>query len=193
MISNSKKIILSSASPARLKLLEVAGFSVIVKPTDTEEILRYKDPIKAATDIAMQKMETYLRIHGKPTLPLLTVDTLISFKDRFIGKQADRESARTILSEFSDNTHFVHTGAVISLPNHNELITLTDHAEISFFSLKPHDIETYLDTEEWIGAAGAYRIQKTGISLVKSLDGDYYSVVGLPLMKIFGILRGQSY
>ncbi len=187
------EIILSSNSPARLSLLKDAGFTVNVQPTHTKEFINFSDPNDTAIDIARQKMQSFIDMYGRPSIPVLTVDTLIYFEGQFIGKQPDRNSAKAILSAFSDNTHSVYSGAVICLPGQDDLITVSDSADITFFSLDELEIDTYLDAQEWIGAAGAYRIQKTGVSLVKSLDGDFYSVVGLPLMKIFGILRGQSY
>ena len=187
-----RTIILSSASPARKALLSEVGFDVLVEPTHTEELFTSDDPETAALSIAQQKMDAYLRLHPHPAAPVITVDTLIGFQGRFIGKQESREEAAAILREFSGRTHSVHSGAVLYFPGSDTRFSASDRADITFHDLSEEEIEEYLDCGEWVGAAGAYRIQHRGISLVSSLSGDFYSVVGLPLIKIFGIVRGQS-
>ena len=69
-----------------------------------------------------------------------------------------------------------------------DAVVFSDEASVIFLPLSDNDIESYLDTEEWIGAAGAYRLQKTGYKLVERIDGDWTTVVGLPLKKILDYL-----
>lgn len=185
-------IILASNSPARYQLLRQAGFTVRVEPTHVEEVIHICDPCSCVADIARQKMHSYLEKEPHPAYPVLTVDTMIFFDGRIIGKPANRNEAYTMLSGFSGTSHSVYSGACIYIPSDHDEHYVTKASTITFHALCDEEIENYLDTDEWIGAAGGYRIQGSGISLISSLEGDYLNVMGLPLIEIFGILRKQS-
>ncbi len=185
-------IILASNSPARYQLLKQAGFTVRVEPTHVEEVIRFSDPYSCVADIARQKMHSYLERTPHPSHPVLTVDTMIFFDGRIIGKPADREEAYAMLTRFSGTSHSVYSSACIHIPGNHDEHSVTRAATITFHRLEDEEITTYLAENEWIGAAGGYRIQGRGISLISSLEGDYLTVMGLPLIDIFGILRKQS-
>jgi len=188
-----RTIILASKSSARSSLLHAAGYHIIIHPTHTDEKIRFQDPVRCAEDIADQKMDSLLQDIPQPEYPVITVDTLIYFDGRFIGKASTRTEAGNMLYSFSGNTHIVYSGATIYLPDTKKRVSLSNSAVITFHDLSKREIDDYLSIGEWKGAAGCYRIQHQGIRLINTIDGDYFTVVGLPLLQIFGILRGQSY
>ncbi|MCF7933619.1 MAG: Maf family protein [Spirochaetia bacterium] len=189
---SSPVIILASQSPARCALLRSAGCEVIVEPTFGEELVRHSDPAACVLDIAQQKMDWYLEHQGPPSFPVLTADTLLSFEQSFIGKVRTVSQAHAMLRRLSGATHTVHSAAVLYDSRTQVRTTVADHASVTFHELSDDEIAAYLETEEWVGAAGCYRIQHQGIRLISSIEGDYFTIVGLPLIGIFGIVREQS-
>lgn len=185
-------IILASASPLRRDMLASCGFEVIVRPTDIDESARSEDPASAAQEIARQKMSAYFERYEGCEYPVLTADTVLGFEGRIIGKQEDRQAAHSTLKELSGKRHAVHTAAFLYLPGHADLIEMSDTAHVTFRELTDTEISRILDSGSWRGAAGSYRIQADGISLISLLEGDYFTVAGLPLMRFFGIVREQS-
>jgi septum formation protein len=98
-----------------------------------------------------------------------------------------------MLKELSGRTHSVFSGFCLSFPGDNELYSGYEQARITFFALSDEEIESYLQTQEWRLAAGAYRIQQKGIRLISSIEGSYFTVAGLPIHKIFGIVRERNF
>jgi septum formation protein len=182
-------IILASASPARRDLLEQAGFTVLVDPTGIEEIISDEDPCSTALTIARAKMSAYRSLRDEITLPVLTADTLIFHENQLLGKPRDRTDAHSMLTTLSSSTHRVISAAVLYFPETEKQVEFYDFADVTFTRLDPNTIDWYLSTGEWEHAAGAYRIQHRGISLISSIEGDYFSIIGLPLIKFFGIVR----
>lgn len=204
------RIVLASASPARKAELVNAGIDVAVIPTDADETVPQTAPAEKVTAIARRKLSAYLARDGVQ-FPALTCDTMISFQGRMIGKPSDREDAFKQLMSFSGVVHEVYTGWALAYPTgtirlnhagHNsrtfqrevssdgsiETIWGYDRASVVFRTLSDAQINDYLETGEWQGAAGSYRIQGAGAGLVESIEGDYATVVGLPISMISGIV-----
>ncbi len=110
-----------------------------------------------------------------------------------LGKPKDRDHAGAMLTHMAGNTHYVHTGLCLWNPLTKTVHATTDRTAVEFFQLSQKEIENYLESNEWQGAAGAYRMQGAGIRLIKSIKGCHYNVAGLPLLQLFGILREQNF
>ena len=130
------------------------------------------------------------------TLPqnfwVLGVDTFIWHKNQFIGKPRDREEARGMLKIFSGSTHQVISGLALV---HKKNRWITDYActMVTFRDLTDKEIDWYLDTEEWVGVAGAYRIQEKAACFINHLDGSFSNVMGLPIHTFYDMLRHCNY
>lgn len=212
------RLTLASASPARRMELVNAGIAVTTSPTDADEQVPQTVPHEKVMAIARRKMDAYL-LRQERGLPALTCDTMIAFAGKMIGKPEDRRHAREQLTAFSGTAHEVYTGWALAFPvgaldlippssdggkqrpyyfheSHPEtgveIIWYYDHARVEFRELSDQDIETYLDCDEWKGAAGSYRIQGRGSTLVKSIYGDYATVVGLPISMISDIVYSTA-
>ncbi len=201
-------IVLASASPARKVLLSDCGIDVTVVVTNTDERQQGTTPGEMVRAIAVSKMESYLH-QLNAALPVVTCDTMISFGGRMIGKATSVEEARMQLSSFSNNTHEVVTGWALALQSLPEgaaarlssygttlceiaghlVISGYDTAHVVFRNLSPQCIQDYLDCGEWKGAAGSYRIQLGGKELVDHIEGDWATVVGLPISQISAIME----
>lgn len=186
------RVVLASQSPARKALLEERGCIVTPIPTDCDESHDGKDPDQVVESLAIRKLESYLALHGESPIPVIAADTLIHFNGSLIGKASTRDEARQQLAGFSGQTHVVHSGYAIFFPDQGKgtsmIVHGCDHAKVVFNELTITFIEDYLDSGEWKGAAGSYRIQNLGKQLIDHIDGDYCTVVGLPIDRISGIV-----
>lgn len=183
-----KKIILASQSPRRKQLLSWAEipFEVFVKETDETfpEGLNLED---AAIYIARQKILAIESAVDKNEI-ILAADTIVVLKGRIIGKPKDRAEAVRILSDLSGHRHMVITGVVIK-QNEKE-ISFADSTEVFFHELSAAQIEFYVDKYKPYDKAGAYAIQEwIGVVGIKSVTGDFYNVMGLPISRVFRALQ----
>ncbi|MGM0431213.1 MAG: Maf family protein [Spirochaetota bacterium] len=185
-------VILASRSPARLQLLESAGLEVHVQPTDIQEVPKGRHPSHQVLQLAEDKLQAFMHRYSRGSVPVIAADTLLEFDGHPIGKAENREEAKQLIASLSGHTHRVWSAAAVALPDSDEVKTVLNWGKVHLRDLSDREISWYLDTDEWIGAAGAYRIQERGITLISSIEGDYFSIIGLPLIDLFGILRGQA-
>lgn len=185
--SHIPRLILASASPARKALLEVAGCEVIVLPTDTDETSTEADPALLVETLARKKLTCFLEAHKQPDIPVLTCDTLVLLGSTLMGKAKTRTEAYEQIQSLSGATHSVYSGYAFLF--NGQVYSGCDKAQVAFKALSEHFINDYLDSNEWIGAAGSYRLQGKGSSLIASLNGDYATVVGLPINRISDIVK----
>ena len=196
MIQTSKnKIILASASIARKTILEQAGFIVVVKPTDAIEENSVDPPGEIVRSLSLHKLEIFKKQTQNwksLSVPVITADTIVLCHQGILGKPAGRDSAKQMLQYLSGKAHSVYTGYSILLPG-KQCVSGYESAEVTFFPLNSNDIDDYLETNEWISAAGSYRVQGVGLRLISSIKGSYFTIAGLPIHQISGILREQGF
>lgn len=182
-------IILASQSPRRKQLLEWAEvpFEILVKETD--ELYPQGMPVEeVAVHIARNKAFAIKEIAGLGK-PVLTADTIVVLQDEIIGKPKDRDDAIAILSRLSGKLHKVITGVVI-LTQEKE-IAFAETTEVVFHDLTKTQIEFYVDNYKPYDKAGAYAIQEwIGVVGIKSITGDFYNVMGLPVSRVVQALTG---
>jgi septum formation protein len=182
------KIILASQSPRRKQLLQWAEipFDVVVKETDETfpENLKVEE---AAIHIAKQKVLAVESLVPNDSI-ILAADTIVVLKGRIIGKPKDREKAIRILTDLSGQKHVVITGVVIR--NNEKEISFADSTDVYFHKLTKKQIEFYVDKYEPYDKAGAYAIQEwIGVVGIKSVNGDFYNVMGLPVSRVVQELK----
>lgn len=183
-----KKIILASQSPRRKQLLEWAeiDFEIIVKETD-ETYPAGLPADKIAVHIARNKALAVQSMVPDNSI-VLAADTIVVLNDRIIGKPKDREEAIDTLLNLSGNKHIVITGIVIK--NHEQEISFADTTEVYFHTLSKEQIEFYVDKYKPYDKAGAYAIQEwIGVVGIKSVNGDFYNVMGLPVSRVVQALK----
>jgi septum formation protein len=192
----NKEIILASASPARKSILEQAGFRVTVMPTFADEEIVHAFPGDSVEHLAKHKLSVLLNSKAIPeniAVPVITADTMVVYNDEIFGKPDSCQKAYIMLSALSGNSHSVYSGYAVYFPDEQIMYSGWDRADITFFSLTEKEIEDYLQSGEWDCAAGAYRIQGIGMRLISSIKGSYFTVAGLPIHEIFGILRKRGF
>jgi septum formation protein len=187
------KIILASGSPRRKQLLELAQipFEIIVPDTD-ESFPAGSSPNEAAIHIAENKALTVqenLNKYNSNVQTIIAADTVVVLENKIIEKPKDREDAIAILSSLSGKTHKVITGVCILSAERK--ITFAEETEVEFDQISIGQIEYYVDNYKPYDKAGAYAIQEwMGAVGIKSIRGDFYNVMGLPVSRLVRELKG---
>lgn len=178
-----RRIILASQSPRRKQLLQWAEipFDVLVKDTD-ESYPPGLLPADVAIHIAKNKGLEVKSSKGD-SVPILSADTIVVLDNEIIGKPSNREDAVRILTKLSGEKHSVITGVCI-LYNTKEII-FADTTEVEFHPLSSEQIAFYVDNYKPFDKAGSYAIQEwIGVVGIKSIHGDFYNVMGLPVSRV---------
>jgi len=185
----NKKIILASGSPRRKTLLEWAevSFEVIVQPTN-ESYPSELSIDEVPVHVARQKALAVAAGLGGNEI-IIAADTVVVLGDEIIGKPTSREDAILILSKLAGKIHRVITGVVL-LEGDNET-AFADSTTVHFHPLTPEQIAFYIDKYKPYDKAGAYAIQEwIGVVGIKSVEGDFYNVMGLPVSRVMQALQG---
>jgi septum formation protein len=180
-------LVLASASPQRRAILESLGLDFTVRPAHVEE-LQQGDPAQVALHNALQKARACgARADDAPAgaQVVLGCDTVVWLGGRIHGKPAGERAARATLQALSGNTHTVISG--VAVLGAGEPRTAVARTEVTFRWLSDELLDWYLAIGEWRDRAGGYAIQGAGAALVRSIDGDFQNVVGLPLASLIDI------
>jgi len=180
-------LILASASPRRKELLVNAGlvFKSVVKPVD-ESINENLAPEHAVLEIAQNKLKSYKELTLFRTV--LCADTIVVHENKIIGKPKNARDASIMLTSLSGKTHQVITGVCIASPELTK--SFFCKTEVNFFRLDKHEIKYYVDKFEPFDKGGGYGIQEwIGSVGIKSINGDYFNVVGLPISLVYQTLK----
>lgn len=181
------KYILASASPRRKQLLEWAeiDFEIIVAHTE-ETYPAHLSPEEVSIHIAREKAKAVKEKIGDATT-IIAADTIVVLEKEIIGKPRDREDAISILSKLSGQIHQVITGVAI-IGKEEEYFA--DTTQVEFHTLSQNEIEFYIDKYKPYDKAGAYAIQEwIGVVGIKSINGDFYNVMGLPVSRVVQALK----
>lgn len=181
-----KPFILASKSPRRKELLEQIHlhFSIVTSEVE-EKIDNTLTPEEQVVSLAMQKAEAVFKNHEDKIV--LGADTIVVIDGKILGKPKDEAEAIEMLKQLSGRTHEVITGVVIRSKEKN--ISFYEKAEVTFFPLTEEEIMTYVQSKEPLDKAGAYGIQGLGATLVEKINGDYFTIVGLPIAKVYRALK----
>ena len=175
------QVILASASPRRLALLQQIGIEATVCPADFDEVsgsaVQAEDVVLAN---AVGKCQAVVKIKGD-SLPVIAADTVVVAEGVILGKPQDAEDAIVMLKQLSGKTHKVLTGIAVSYAG--EMLAEVCETKVVFRDLTDGEIKNYVATGEPLDKAGAYGIQGKGAVLVEKIDGCYNNVVGLPLTR----------
>ena len=188
-------IILASKSPQRQDILKRLNIPFVCIPSETDETFDPSlPPEKAVEQIALRKAEAVLRSPLKINTPwIIAADTLIFSHGTPMGKPADVEQARSMLQSYSGAPHKVITAICCYDEKLHRLSTRISSSNVCFKALADAEIEWYLSTGEWQGAAGAYRIQGIAACFITKIEGSYSGIVGLPISELYDILKEHGY
>lgn len=177
-------MILASQSPRRIELMREAGFDPTIIPADIDETPQPgEDPIALVGRLATSKAQAVAQAHAAPDELVVAADTIVTLDGKVLGKPVDAADARRMLQLLSGRTHQVATGVCIARAGDSEPPTsFVDVTDVTFFPLTEAEINQYVASGEPMDKAGAYGIQGVGgRMLVRGINGDFYTVMGLPI------------
>ena len=185
------KIILASQSPRRAALLDLAKVDFEVMPSSFEEKIRNGMNIEEqAKELAYGKaLEVFNNTQGDRTI--IGADTIVVKDNRVYGKPKDRADAIRMLKELLGDYHVVYTSLSILIEDHEEYKEYKEISKtlIEVAPMTDDEIKEYVDSEEPYDKAGSYAIQSYFSRYIEKIDGNYMSVIGLPIDKVYKILK----
>ena len=181
------ELILASQSPRRRELLGLIAADFSVCPADIDETMKEVLPMEArVADLSARKACAVAAEH--PGAAVVGSDTVVVLDGVPLGKPADEADAKRMLSALSGRAHEVVTGVALALPDGSVLQDATVTC-VRFAPMTAAEIDWYIASREPMDKAGAYGIQGLGARFIEGIEGDYYSVMGLPVRRLYEMLR----
>ena len=180
------RVILASGSPRRHDLLLMAGIAHEVLPADVDETYRTgEEPSAYAERLAREKGASVAA--RAPSALIIAADTIVVIDGQVLGKPRDGSDASRMLRMLSGRMHQVVTA--IAVARFGRLESAVDIVQVKFRELTDDDITNYIGTGEPADKAGAYGIQGYGATIVERIDGDYFAVMGMSLLRLTRLMR----
>ena len=179
------RVVLASSSPRRHDLLELIGIKHEVIPANIDESVRGREsPAKHAERLAREKARV---IAGRdPKCVAIAADTIVLIDKKILGKPANSVDAGSMIRLLSGRVHTVVTAVAVARVK--EIVSAVEKVSVTFRELTDDEIDAYIATGEPMDKAGAYGIQGFGATIVERIDGDYFAVMGLPIVRLVSLL-----
>ena len=188
MPDNKQKIILASQSPRRKQLLEWAEVEFDVVTSDADESFSTNIPVEEIPVFIARNKAKAVQQKLLTNSIIIAADTIVVLGNQVINKPASRDEAIEMLQSLSGKEHRVITGVV--LLKEDEEISFADITHVVFHQLSDEQIIFYVDKYKPYDKAGAYAIQEwIGVTGIKSINGDFYNVMGLPVSRVLQQLK----
>ncbi len=186
------RLVLASASPRRLALLQQIGLTPdeIVPAEMDESALRGERPRQLALRLAVEKGRSVVA-RTAPAF-ILSADTVVAVGRRMLPKAEQESEARACLSRLSGRSHDVLTAISVQAPDGRSAQRVVE-SRVTFKRLSHVEMEAYIASGEWRGKAGGYAIQGFAAAFVSEISGSYSAIVGLPLHETAALLEGLGY
>ncbi len=185
------RLLLASKSPRRRQLLSELGYPVEFITIDVDESL--EQPVAAdqvAETLARRKAAAYTLQSLAEDDVLVTADTVVVHRNQVLGKPHSRDEAMAMLRSLSGDRHTVYTG--VCLRSRRQEVSFTEATDVVFRQLDEEDIAYYVDKYQPYDKAGAYGVQEwIGMVGVSRLEGCYYNVMGLPVARLYEMLKSK--
>lgn len=183
-------LILASRSPRRTEILDLLQLKFKCIPSDIkEDSIQCEKVSEISETLAYNKaQDVFLKNRGDV---IIGADTVVTLGNTVFGKPTDAADAKRMLKLLSDKTHIVYTG--VAIVSENKTVRFTSENYVTFYPIDEKEIDEYIASGEPFDKAGAYAIQGLGAKFVKSLQGDFYSVMGLPAARLYNELKLFEY
>ena len=191
-----KKIILASKSIDRSKIFNRLNISFEILNTNINEgdyKDQYPDPIDLVKELAKVKAlkaKELLKSEEIGTI-IIAADTIVELNGKIIGKAQNEKKAFQIIKSLANRSHNLITGIALTSIDDPKIIVDYDITVVTLTELSEDDIRNYIKSEEWKGRAGAYSIRDRASLFIKEIRGSPSNVIGLPMHKIFKILKSE--
>ena len=189
-----KRIILASKSPRRKEILEKCGFEPIVMISECDESkVKEKDPRKLVKKLSIIKARD---VAGKckDGDVIVAADTVVSVDGTILGKPKTKKEAREMIRSYAGKEHYVYTGVTIiyKRKEKDEEYSFVDKAAVTVSEMTNCEIKAYVETGEPMDKAGAYGIQGAFCKYIPKINGDFYTVMGLPIARTYRAIKEMT-
>lgn len=184
-------IILASASPRRKEILSLLDIPFKIMVSDADESVDISlPPYFIAETLSLKKAVSVAKNVQNHAL-IIGADTIVYNDGKILGKPKDDIDAFNILKSLSGKWHSVISGVTVLDNNSAKSESFYVETKVKFASISDEEINEYIKTKEPNDKAGAYGIQGRGARFIEKIDGDYFNVVGLPLQKLYSVLKKE--
>ena len=184
------RVILASQSPRRRELLTLVGIPHEVVPADIDETpFPHEAPAAYTERLAREKALTLSVEH--PDALTVAADTIVVVDGLILGKPRDPDDARRMLAMLSGRTHTVFTAVAVG--RGSDVVSAVEDVAVTFRPLDARTIDAYIATGEPMDKAGSYGIQGYGATIVERIDGDYFAVMGLAIVRLVGLFERMGW
>ena len=178
-------LILASGSPRRRELLGKLGVDFRVRVSDVDEDIAELDPARFVETLARDKAGAIVAL--EPLASVIAADTTVALEGRILNKPADIEENAEFIEHLSGRWHEVHTG--ICVVHAGQTVSAVELTRVKFRDLSALEIRGYAASGEGLDKAGGYGIQELGMALVERIEGDFFNVMGLPVVRLIALAR----
>ncbi len=190
-------LVLASKSLARRAMLEAAGIPLVLAPADIDEraIEQRSGPVDAAQAAVLLARETARVVAARlGNRFVVGADQTLALGTRRFSKPADRAAAREQLRALSGRTHELHSAVAVGRDG-RVVFSHVDVARLTMRAVSDRFIESYLDAvgPEATQSVGAYQLEKEGVHLFERIDGDHFTILGMPLLALLAFLRREGF
>lgn len=183
-----RQIILASTSPRRKQLLSLLAIKFKAVDPKYDEVLHqhltHQDLVKF---LAMGKAKAAAKKFSNAII--IAADTIVSFQGKALGKPKNAEEAIRTLKKLSGKAHYVYSGVAVIDTKTKKTVNVFNRVKISFRKLTKKEIENYVASKEPMDRAGSYAMQGLGFNLIKKIEGDITTVIGLPMTVVYNALK----
>lgn len=197
------RLVLASKSPRRKEILSQIGLEFDIVVSQKDEVITCNMPSDIVKELSEQKAkDVYKHIieeykdnvvnnNLQQSRIIIAADTIVSIDDMILGKPKDRQEAFDMINRIQGREHSVYTGVTLLIFNYDkyDIKTFYEETKVNVYNMSEEMINRYLDMGDYKDKAGAYGIQGNFSAYVRSIEGDYYTVVGLPISRIVYELR----
>ena len=180
------RVVLASSSPRRRDLLNLIGIAHEVRPADIDESMSEGETAGVyAERLAREKAEA-VAVNARADEIVIGADTVVVIDGRVLGKPVNEQQAAAMLESLGGRTHTVITAVAVA--TRSVTFSAVEEVSVTFRILTLDEIAAYVATGEPMDKAGAYGIQGFGATIVERVEGDYFAVMGLPLVRLVRML-----
>lgn len=187
-----RKIILASASPRRREIMTQAGYEFEVMVSHKEEFYTSMKPDEIVKELALLKADDIANQINQKNVVIIGADTVVAYAGKILGKPKTKEEAFEMIHDFQRDKHQVYTGIAIIEFDENGNKKVTNEAvktDVYVNGMSAEEIWAYIERDNVLDKAGSYGIQSGFACHIEKIEGDYFNVVGLPISRIYEVLK----
>ena len=187
-----RKIILASASPRRREIMAQAGYEFEIMVSHKEEFYTSIEPDEIVKELALLKANDIADQIEQKNVAIVGADTVVAYAGKILGKPKTKEEAFDMIQSFQGDKHQVYTGIAVIEFDEQGNKKITNEAvktDVYVNPMSSEEIWNYIERDSVLDKAGSYGIQSGFACHIEKIEGDYFNVVGLPISKIYEVLK----